>query len=101
MHREEVGRDRQRKDDRQRQMEGGQRQACTGKRWKETDKGRMTVRDIRRMDRDRHAEERIGTETVDKVDIRTAANDDKMLMDINSYHLTFGKQDTINLFNCK
>ncbi len=42
---------------------------------------------LEKVDRDRHSEEWIGTETVDKVDIRTAANDDKMLMDINSYHI--------------
>jgi hypothetical protein len=50
MHVEELDRDRQRKDDRQRHMEGGQRQACTCKRWTETDRGRMTVRDIWRVD---------------------------------------------------
>ncbi len=55
LHREEVDRDRQRKDDSQRHMEGGQRQACTWMSWTETDRGRMTVRDIWRVDRDRHA----------------------------------------------
>ncbi len=43
-HMEEVDRERQRKDDSQRHMEGGQRQACTWKRWTERDRGRMTVR---------------------------------------------------------
>ncbi len=55
MHVEEVDRDRQRKDDRQRHMEVGQRQACTWKRWTETDRGRMTGKDIWRVDRDRRA----------------------------------------------
>ncbi len=36
MHRGELARDRQRKDDMQRHMEGGQRQACTWKRFTET-----------------------------------------------------------------
>ncbi len=55
MHVEEVDRDRQREDDRQRHMEGGQRQACTWKRLTETDRGRMAGRDIWRVDRDKHA----------------------------------------------
>jgi hypothetical protein len=54
-HVEEVDRDRKRKDERQRHMEGGQRQACTWKRWTETDRGRMTVTGIWRVDRDRNA----------------------------------------------
>ncbi len=54
---EEVDRDRQRKDDSQRHMEGAQRQTCM--------------------------EDWIGTDTADKVDIRTVAKDDKLLMDIN------------------
>jgi len=53
MHVVELDRDRQRKDDSQRHMESGQRQACMWKRWTETDR-RMTVRDIWRVDRDRH-----------------------------------------------
>ncbi len=60
MHVEEVDRDRQAEDDRQRHMEGGQRQTCTWKGWIETDRGRMTVRDIWRVDRDRHARGRGG-----------------------------------------
>jgi hypothetical protein len=60
MHVEEVDKDRQRNDDSKRHMEGGQRQACTWKRWTETDRGRMTVRYIRRVDRDRHARGRVG-----------------------------------------
>ncbi len=46
MHVEEVNKDRQRKDGSQRHKEGGQRQACTWKRWTETERVRMRVRDI-------------------------------------------------------
>jgi hypothetical protein len=56
MHVEEVDRDRQREDDSQRHIEGGQRRT----RWTETDSGRMTIRDIWRVDRDRHARGRGG-----------------------------------------
>jgi hypothetical protein len=59
MHVEEVDRDRQREDDRQRHKEDGQRQACTWKTWTETDRGRMTVRDIWRVDRDRNIKDYI------------------------------------------
>ncbi len=102
MHVEEVDRDRESKDESQRHIEGGQRQACTWKRWTETDRRWMTgrdiwrvdrdrqrkdaVRDIWRVDRDRHAEECIRTDTVDKVDIHTVVKDDTMLMNINSRH---------------
>ncbi len=71
MHVEEVDRDRQAEDDSQRHMEGGQRQACTWKRWTETDRGRMTIRDIWSVVRDRHADEFKGTDTLDKEDIHS------------------------------